>query len=185
MKFVRNDGGRAAAGFSGSTGDCVTRAIAIATGLPYKEVYDAMAEGNATQRKTKRMRKSLQGKRTARHGIYTGRKWFKEYLTKRGWVWTPTMFIGQGCKVHLNEDELPKGRLIVAVSRHMTAVIDGVIHDTYNPSEDRGVTIYPDTTPVAKLPKKARKLSTGGWAYEPERCVYGYWSKPGEQKENR
>ena len=32
--WLYNDGGRTAAGFKGETGDCVTRAIAIATGLP-------------------------------------------------------------------------------------------------------------------------------------------------------
>lgn len=32
MTFVYDDGGRSAAGFKGKTGDCVTRAIAIATG---------------------------------------------------------------------------------------------------------------------------------------------------------
>jgi hypothetical protein len=31
MKFNYNDGGREAAGFKGFTGDCVCRAIAIAT----------------------------------------------------------------------------------------------------------------------------------------------------------
>ena len=33
MPFVKDDGGRAAAGFKGSTGDCVTRAVCIASGL--------------------------------------------------------------------------------------------------------------------------------------------------------
>jgi hypothetical protein len=42
MEFVYDDGGRAAAGFKGSTGDCVVRAIAIASGKPYREVYDAL-----------------------------------------------------------------------------------------------------------------------------------------------
>jgi hypothetical protein len=32
----------------------------------------------------------------------------------------------------LRADELPPGRLIVLVHRHLVAVIDGVIHDTYN-----------------------------------------------------
>lgn len=40
MKFTFNDGGRKEAGFKGETGDCVTRAIAIATEKPYQEVYD-------------------------------------------------------------------------------------------------------------------------------------------------
>jgi hypothetical protein len=44
------------------------------------------------------------------------------------------MQIGSGCKVHLRDGELPTGRLVVFVSKHYTAVIDGVIHDTYDPS---------------------------------------------------
>ena len=44
IPFIYNDGGRAAAGFKGNTRDCVTRAIAIVTGKPYKEVYDALNE---------------------------------------------------------------------------------------------------------------------------------------------
>lgn len=43
LQFQFDDGGRAQAGYKGSTGDCVTRAIAIATGKPYSEVYDAIA----------------------------------------------------------------------------------------------------------------------------------------------
>ena len=46
------------------------------------------------------------------------------------------MKVGQGCKVHLREDELPSGRIIVSVSKHLTAVIDGGCHDTYDPSRD-------------------------------------------------
>ena len=42
MKFIVNDGGRAEAGYKGGAGDCVCRSIAIATGRPYQEVYDAL-----------------------------------------------------------------------------------------------------------------------------------------------
>jgi hypothetical protein len=42
MDFVYNDGGRAAAGYKGRAGDCVVRAIAIATQKPYQEIYDAI-----------------------------------------------------------------------------------------------------------------------------------------------
>lgn len=131
MKFIFNDGGRALAGFKGTAGDCVCRSVAIATGKPYNEVYNSLAAGNVAQRRSKRTKKK--GK-TAREGIHTGRKWFKEYMKTLGFEWVPTMLIGQGCKVHLKEGELPAGNLVVALSKHMTAVIDGVIHDTYDPS---------------------------------------------------
>ena len=119
-----DDGGRAAAGYRGKTGDCVCRAIVIATGKPYQEVFDAIKE----------IRKS-----SARAGAY------KDYIAELGYEWVPTMQIGSGCRVHARAHELPGGRLILRLSRHFTAMIDGVIRDTYDPS--RGGT----------------------------RCVYGYW----------
>lgn len=36
--FVFDDGGRAATGFRGQADDCVVRAVAIASGLPYADV---------------------------------------------------------------------------------------------------------------------------------------------------
>ena len=172
MKYIYDDGGREAAGFKGKAGDCVARAVAIASGKPYAEVYSALSAIEGGRRQTKRMRK--QARTSARNGVYTTRKAFKDYMASLGFTWTPTMHIGSGCKVHLRADELPSGRLVVAVSKHYTAVVDGVIHDTYDPSADRGTTIYPPGSP--SVPKGARWLENGnGWAYAPERCVYGYW----------
>jgi hypothetical protein len=128
MKFQFNDGGRKAAGFKGKAGDCVTRAIAIATGKPYQEVYDALNEAATGERTGRRKR----GTSSARTGVYK-RTW-RKYIASLGWQWTPTMQIGSGCKVHLRADELPPGRIIVSVSRHMVAVIDGVLHDTHDSS---------------------------------------------------
>jgi len=145
MEFQFNDGGRASAGYKGTTGDCVARAVAIVTGKPYQEIYDIVAEGNATQRKSKHHRKAT-GVKTAARGINVRRKWFKDQMKSLGFTWTPTMLIGQGCKTHLKAEELPKGRLVIAVSKHYTAVIDGVINDIYDPSRNE------------------------------KRCVYGYWS---------
>ena len=134
LVWIKDDGGREAAGFKGKAGDCVTRAVAIASRRPYLEVYNRFANGNAAQRITKRSKDSKAGKRTARDGISTRRKWFGDYMRELGFEWVPTMRIGQGCTVHLRSDELPGDRLVVSVSRHMVAMIDGVIHDTYDPS---------------------------------------------------
>ncbi len=166
MEFKYNDGGRAIAGYKGSAGDCVCRAICIATGKPYEEVYEILAQGNKTQRKGKREGKSKAGKKTANLGINTTRKWFADYMASLGFTWTPTMFIGQGCKVHLCKEELPSGTLIVNVSKHFTTVIDGVIHDTFNPQRGKPEqTINVDETTTMIVPTV------------PERCVYGYYSK--------
>lgn len=141
MQFVYNDGGREAAGYKGWTGDCVCRSIAIATGLPYREVYDAL---NGLARRERRGKKKRSVSHS-RNGVY--RTTYQRYLEFLGWKWTPTMRIGQGCKVHLREGELPPGRLVVSLSKHLTAVIDGVIHDTHDCSR------------------------------EGTRCVYGYFSR--------
>lgn len=142
--FVEDDGGRAEAGYKGSAGDCTVRAIAIATEQPYSKVYDELFELNRENNpKSKRTRRI---KPSPRDGGTTT-KTIRAYMAALGWKWTPTMGVGTGCRVHLKADELPQGRLLVRVSRHMTTMIDGVIHDTYNP--DRGGT----------------------------RAVYGYYSK--------
>lgn len=142
MKWVYNDGGRGLSGYKGETSDCVARSIAIATGIPYLEVYQKINELAENERITKRRKK----KSSARTGVRkdTSRK----LLESLGWTWVPCMQIGSGCRVHLREGELPsKGTLIVKVSKHMTVVKDGAIHDTYNPAR-------------------------GG-----DRCVYGYFVK--------
>lgn len=144
IPFIKDDGGRAAAGFKGNTGDCVTRAICIATGLPYTIVYDRLAMGNAAQRITKKSgsHNATRGVCTAAHGIWTKRKWFKDYMAELGFTWHPTMSIGTGCKVHLKQDELPQGRIVVMLSRHMAAVIDGTLHDNYDCSRDGTRCVY-------------------------------------------
>lgn len=138
MEVVITDGGRAEAGFKGKTeaGDCVARAFSIASGIPYGDVYARLAEMSA----------SAGGRRSARDGVKPSV--MRKYAAEIGMVWTPTMSIGSGCRVHLRSSELPAGRLVARLSGHVCAVVDGVIHDNYDPS--RGGT----------------------------RCVYGFWSMP-------
>ena len=137
--FIFNDGGRAEAGYKGQTGDCVCRSICIVTGKSYDEVYQALAEGNFTQRKSKHSKK---GKRTAANGINTNRKWFNEYMLSLGFKWIPTMFVGVGCKMHLKKEELPTGKIICNVSKHFVAVVDGVINDIYDCSREGTRCVY-------------------------------------------
>ena len=114
MKFVFNDGGRAEAGYKGTTGDCCCRAIAIATGMPYQEAYDLINEfGKAERPNRKRRGNNYNGHRSsARTGVY--KDTMRKIMEHLGWRWIPTMQIGQGCKVHLREDELPKGDSITS-----------------------------------------------------------------------
>ena len=130
MKWIYNDGGRSLYFDAKNVGDCAIRAIAIATGKDYKDVYNQL--------------KSYNHGKSCRNG--TPKNVDKKYLLDLGWKWHPCMSIGSGCKVHLNEDDLPYGTLIVSVSKHLVCVKDHVIYDTYD-------------------------CSRGG-----TRCVYGYWT---------
>lgn len=148
VKWVFDDGGRKAAGYKGRTSDCTCRAIAIATEQPYKRVYDALnaecqfSHANAPDS----LRDFLRKRESARTGVSI--ETIHRYMKKLGWQWVPTMRFGSGCRVHLKASELPQGRIVCRCSRHLVAVIDGVIHDTFDSA--RGGT----------------------------RCVYGYWRKP-------
>jgi len=132
-EFVYDDGGRRAAGFRGDTRDCVTRAIVIATGRDYRTVYDAL---NAAAQA--RPRRGAAG--SARTGLF--REVYQPWLESIGWSWTPTMRIGQGCRVHLRADELPAGRIIARLSGHLCAVIDGTVHDLHDPSRGGTRCVY-------------------------------------------
>lgn len=167
MGWQWDDGGRQAAGRRGTTGDCVCRAIAIAARLPYEEAYASLANGMASQRGGK-------GVASASHGINVTRRWFKNYMGRLGFVWHPCMGIGTGCRVHLAAGELPGGRLVVALSRHYTAVVDGTIHDIYDPQREGTWTCEPDRGQILR-PGQTRNVN-GVWTQGGGRCVYGYWS---------
>lgn len=120
MDFVWNDGGRSACGFVGTTGDCVTRAIAVATGRNYRDVYDELGK------------RSL---KSPRNGVPVDVA--NAYLDARDWqsksVTKDMRFVPQ---------LLPKGVVIAYLTDtrgkqgHICTVIDHVIHDTWNATED-------------------------------------------------
>ena len=141
MEFKYNDGGRSNYFKAENVGDCVVRAITIATKGDYKETYEAINK-LAKEEKISSKKQSIS---SARNGVY--KETYKKYLESKGWEWVSCMGIGTGCKVHLNEYELPNGRIICKLSHHLTCVIDGVLNDTYDCSR------------------------------EGTRCVYGFWRK--------
>lgn len=119
MKFKYDDGGRAAAGYRSKGGDCVCRTIAIATGLPYQQVYDRLAEGNSKQRKSAHHTPSC----SVMGGVSTYAVWFKRYMKELGFTWHTTPAI------KLENGKAPKGRIICSLREHVVAIIDGVMHD--------------------------------------------------------
>jgi hypothetical protein len=164
-----NDGGRGEAGFQGETGDCVCRAVAIATGKPYAEVYGELIDRgwncwepwNRSYRDNEEYWLTHRDFYDPENDIYLSEKEFRQigfwrdpddgsaiakmearrredsYLKSLGWQYTETS--GAPWRA------LPAGRLIVQISGHLVAVIDGVICDTVD-------------------------CSRGGTA-----CIHGYW----------
>lgn len=148
LRWVHHDGGRLSApghGGTRGTNDCSTRAIAIALSLPYGEVYDTLTEMQRVWAHGSRARhaKALvtSGRWHARHGVH--REVIHRYLVgMHGWQWVPTMYVGSGATVHMAEGELPHGRLVVNLSRHVAAVIDGTVYDTHDPCRDGTRAVY-------------------------------------------
>lgn len=160
LPWIYDDGGRSAAGFRGDADDCVTRAIAIALDLPYREVYDELHEQQRVWLASRRKRRS--GTASPRGGVY--REVFGPWLAMvHDWTFTPTMSIGSGCRYHLAVGELPidRGPLITNLSKHVAAALPGdhprVYDRRYGPSD---LVLLDNHDPTR----------------EGTRCVYGYWS---------
>lgn len=183
LTFVHDDGGRAAAGFKGSAGDCAARAIAIAAGIPYAEAYERLNAAAARERpgaaKRRRGRTGKPRRSSARDGVF--KPTMRRVMADLGFAWHPTMQIGSGCTVHLHDGELPTGRLVLSLSRHFCAVIDGEIRDTHDPRTEFHYVRSGDGSAVGG----PREMRPGEWRNVngicgvSRRCVYGYWRKEG------
>jgi hypothetical protein len=117
--FIWNDGGRFAAGYVGLAGDCVSRAIALGTGLNYRAVYQELGE---------------RARKTPRNGLPA--KVGAEFLIQRGWQEYPgdfqpfeTFSLGEKIGVFYLMQENRK-------HPHFTTVMDDTLYDTWNPAED-------------------------------------------------
>ena len=133
IDYIFDDGGRAAAGYRGDTGDCVVRAIAIAGAVPYRHAYDAMAEamaehgysrsGNAyilseQRRKAPRRR----GQRKARD---------VQRLVVEEFGFQPVQFT-RGPRPTYTEAHAEHGTCIVKTTKHVAALRDGALRDTFD-----------------------------------------------------
>lgn len=120
-RFIYNDGGRSKYYQLEKVGDCVIRAIAIATETDYKEVVEDTWEF------------------TKKYGCpINWRKIWQLYLEKIGWekVKAPK-FKGRKARAK----DLPKGRFIAQQATHLSAIVDGKPHDIWDTS-DRMVYCY-------------------------------------------
>ena len=135
MEWIDNDGGRTKlAGFKGRAGDCVARAISIAAPLGYDVVYrqlkDRMGLGQ-----------------TPRNGV--PRKIYAPFIKELGGRWIPLHKIGQKdiFRVKNVAEFYHDKRVIVRCRKHVFAMIDGVVHDTWNQHEEKmvyGVWVFED-----------------------------------------
>ena len=116
MGYIYSDGGRSNY-FKGNTGDCVCRAIAIASGRDYKDVYNSL-------------KKAIGG--SPRNGVYTNKPNFKRWMTENGFEWVSCAGIGKKIAVHFVEGELPKGKMVCSVAKHYVAVVDNIVYDTWD-----------------------------------------------------
>ena len=118
--FVYNDGGRSEAGFKTQT-DCGIRAVAIACDISYKDARGILK---------KAAKNGKQGNGQIANGIY--KEDLNTALETLGFKWSPApKFEGRKAKHY----DLPKGKVIARMSKHFVAVIDNVIHDTWDSSE--------------------------------------------------
>jgi hypothetical protein len=135
LDWLFNDGGRKAAGFKGYAGDCVTRALSIAVGLDYGELYKKLSEGNRAfwAKKSDRAKSperatayARRAKRTAREGIRD--EVFTPVLLEAGWR---QVKLPQGSRL----SDLPTDQMIVvSLRKHLVAVDCGLILDTFDSS---------------------------------------------------
>ena len=115
--YEYDDGGRAAAGYKGQTGDCVARALAIITGKPYRKVYADLAERNFAR----------YGKRTARQGIHKVDR--DRQAADYGLV---KIRLPRGARPTYSEAFAKYGDCFVTTTRHSAAIVDGALRDTFD-----------------------------------------------------
>lgn len=124
-----DDGGRATAGFKGHTGDCVVRAIAIITGVPYADIYRRMAaamrhggysaSGNGYRQKARRGLRPRMSARKIQNLVKTS------YGLRR-------VNLGRGPRPTHTEAWLLHGDCLVGTARHISAVVDETLCDTFD-----------------------------------------------------
>lgn len=118
MSFVENDGGRSEYFKGKNAGDCVCRALAIAESMDYKEAYDLLATAS----------KAAGYPKSARNGVY--KKVYEKVFADLGWHWVSApKFVGRKARY---TDMPEKGRYILRMAKHLSAVVDGELHDSWN-----------------------------------------------------
>jgi len=118
-RAILTDGGRAGSRRPRQSKDCTVRAVALARNIPYDAAYDLLHEA---------------GRKCSR-GFHVQR-----WLGDQAWA-TKIPFPAVKGQPRMNPatftKQLPTGRFICRVAKHVFAVIDGVVHDSFENRPDR------------------------------------------------
>jgi len=131
VTYIYDDGGRDAEGYRVSAVDCAVRAMAIALQIPYKQAHAEIA----TRKKRRcnlcgRVRKDVPKKDMSYILAAHGYKWFPAPIFAGRRVagrWVAGRYAYAG--------DMPAGRIIVKMDGNYAAIIDGVLHDTFDSSQ--------------------------------------------------
>ena len=154
--FQWDDGGRRDAGFKGSAGDCGVRAIAIATGIAYRQVYDDLFAICKIWPGNTKEAKRIRANATPRKGL--PRAVLARYLEELGWQRYKGINSQYG-NLRINDPDLPRQRTLCEVRKHYVTLRDNTARDTW----DSRMTM-PVYTPEGLVPSKPR-------------VVYWYWTR--------
>ena len=142
MIYKYNDGGRSKY-FKGRCGDCVVRAISIATDKDYKEIYDLLHQRQKEWANKSRSKAALRCRKnpSPRAGVW--KQVYNPLIEELGFRWVSTCEVGSSDRTYLTRGgtSLPKGTLIVKTRRHLQCVKDHVLHDT-QPLSNFGSMVY-------------------------------------------
>ena len=134
IEFEFNDGGRLDAGYKGVSGDCAVRAVAIVTGQPYRDVYDAFAaayaahgystSGNASRVNTQQRQAKAEG------------RWLRPVKTIQQEVYRQFGFekvtLPDGPCPTFSEALAEHGPCMVTTTKHIAALRDSALHDVFD-----------------------------------------------------
>ena len=127
LRYERNDGGRKDSGRRGTAGDCLVRAIAIITGLPYGDVYRRCAAMYAAAGYKRSGNAGALGRK--RKGQRSVNRVQDDILHAFGFrrAALPT-----GSKPTYSEALAQYGACIARTTRHFAALKDGALQDSFD-----------------------------------------------------
>ena len=148
MRYQKNDGGRSIYFNGQNADDCVIRSISIALSQDYLETFNDLFD-------------------LARSMGYlpNSQKVFEKYLKTKGWVKNKTLYKPDSRRRYeINEWRLLSGdralphRCLIKTSGHLTAVVDGVLRDSWDCSEWCAGVYYTPSQQWYENQKQKRKV---------------------------